>query len=215
MQFTKDGYGIIGISFLVWLIILTGFLVTGNPLLRGLSVIAVVLFAFVCYFFRDPERKIPTGEHLIVSPADGTVVGIKPVFDDQYFHSEVNQVSIFLSVFNVHVNRLPLSGKIDHLKYFPGKFLAAWNEKASLENEQMHIGISDSRTKILMKQIAGLIARRIICRLAEQDSVIRGERFGMIKFGSRVDLLLTKNVKILVNVKDTVKGGETVLGEIR
>jgi phosphatidylserine decarboxylase len=183
--------------------------------LKWLSIIAVVLFVFVCYFFRDPQRTIPSGENRIVSPADGTVVGIKTVRDDTYLKTEVTQVSIFLSVFNVHINRIPISGKISYFKYFSGKFLAAWNEKASIENEQTHLVIENGKIKLVMKQIAGLIARRIICRVAQGDQVTRGDRFGMIKFGSRVDLLLPKNVAIRVKLKDTVTGGESIIGEIQ
>lgn len=174
-----------------------------------------VLTLFIAYFFRDPEREIPGGENDIVSPGDGHVVSIVEEEENYFIHGQVKRISIFLSVFDVHVNRIPISGKVDFLKYKPGSFKAAFREDASSINEQSIIGItSQNGKKILFKQIAGLIARRIIFRLRENQSVIRGERFGLIRFGSRVDLLAPLDVEILVKKGQRVYGGKTIIGRI-
>lgn len=169
----------------------------------------------VIYFFRDPERRIPMDENAIVSPADGKVVLIKEVYEDQFLKSDAIQVSIFLSVFNVHVNRIPLSGVVKYFRYMKGSFLAAFNHEASVKNEQTVIGIEGDKGKLLFKQIAGLLARRIVFNPKENDSVVKGDRCGIIKFGSRVDMIFQKNVDIRVRVGDNVVGGETVIGFIR
>ena len=139
---------------------------------------------------------------------------VKEVSFPELSDEKLIQVSVFLSVFDVHINRIPISGVVDEIKYYPGKFLAAWNEKASLENEQTLISIDTGSKKIYFKQIAGLIARRIVWKLEPGQSVSAGERFGLIRFGSRVDILLPLNSEIRVKVGDKVKGGETVIGII-
>ncbi len=181
--------------------------------LKILSVILAIVFLFNFYFFRDPERVIPSGENLILSPADGTVVLIEEVEEPYYFKEKVLRVSIFLSVFNVHVNRIPVKGKVEFVKYIKGKFLVAFADKASEENEQSIIGIRHEKGKILFKQIAGIIARRIVYNVEEGDSVSAGDRFGLIRYGSRVDVFFPKNTKLNVKLKDKVVGGESILGE--
>jgi phosphatidylserine decarboxylase len=171
---------------------------------------AVLAFftAFVFYFFRDPDRVIPTEPGAIVSPADGRVV---VVTDESNAGRPGTRVSIFLAIWNVHVNRAPEAGTIVKLDYRPGKFLAAMRERASLENEQNVISLSTKSGEILFKQIAGLIARRVVCWKKAGDAVQRGERIGLVRFGSRVDLWVPRGVEILVSVGDNVKGGSSML----
>ncbi len=171
-----------------------------------------ILTLFNLFFFRDPERHPPNDPHAIISPADGTIVEIKETEEPEYFHGKVRQISIFLSVFNVHVNRIPISGKIDYLAYHKGKFLAAFKEKASLDNEQTAIGISDPYgRRVLFKQIAGLIARRIVYHVSEGQEVTAGQRMGLIRYGSRVDVFFDLSARVLVKKGQKVVGGETVL----
>jgi phosphatidylserine decarboxylase len=183
--------------------------------LKIVTIIIGIIFLFNFYFFRDPERSIPAGEDLILSPADGTVVDINEVEESYYFNAKVKKVSIFLSVFDVHVNRIPVTGKIELVRYIKGKFRLAFVDKASEENEQSIIGIRHRKGKILFKQIAGIIARRIIYHIEEEDSVTAGDRFGLIRYGSRVDIFFPDNVELKINLKDKVFGGETVIGEFK
>ncbi len=168
---------------------------------------------FIVYFFRDPDRSIPNDENTILSPGDGKVVQIIEVEENTYLQSKARQVSIFLSVFDVHINRIPISGKVGYFNYLKGKYSFAFYPKASIVNEQTIIGIEDGYRKILFKQIAGILARRIVCNIREGAAVERGKRFGMIKFGSRVDVLMPLDVEIMVTKNQKVKGGETVLGK--
>jgi len=181
--------------------------------LRIITAGFALIFLFNFYFFRDPERLIPAGDDLILSPADGKVVMIEEVEEAEFLKEKVTRVSIFLSVFNVHVNRIPVTGKVTYLRYLEGKFFVAFADKASEENEQSIIGIEHARGKILFKQIAGIIARRIVYHLNLGDQVSAGKRFGLIRYGSRVDVYFPKNTTIRVKLNDTVAGGETVLGE--
>lgn len=178
---------------------------------RSIGFFFGLLAAFTVYFFRDPEREIPQGEGLIVSPADGTVVGIDDVPNAPFLDGPAKRVSIFLSILNVHINRSPISGKVAYRNYNPGKFLPANCDKASLDNEQNSIGIDDGGYKVLVRQIAGIIARRILCWVNPGDSVTRGERFGLIRFGSRTEILMPPTAVVLVQNGDKVKGGETVI----
>ena len=174
-----------------------------------------VLLLFVLFFFRDPERTISEGKGIVVSPADGNVIVIKDIYEPDYLKQDVKQISIFLSVFNVHVNRTPIGGTVETVKYNPGKFLVASVDKASLDNEQTGMVISDGKNKVLVKQIAGLIARRIVCYAKTGDTVKAGERYGLIRFGSRVDLFLPKNTDLMVKVGDRIKGARDVIGVIK
>ena len=176
---------------------------------------SLALTLFVLFFFRDPERTIPEGQGVVVSPADGKVIVIKDIYEPDYLKQEVRQVSIFLSVFNVHVNRAPLGGTVETVRYNPGKFLVASVDKASLDNEQTGMVISDGKNKVLVKQIAGLIARRIVCYAKPGDRVMAGERYGLIRFGSRVDLFLPKGTDLMVKVGDRIKGARDVIGVIK
>lgn len=172
----------------------------------GVGVIATL---FIAWFFRDPERVIPADDRLVVSPADGKVVVVEPRED-----GAGTQVSIFLSVFDVHVNRAPVGGKVTAVEYRRGKFMAANVRRASIENEQNVLTFESAAGPIICKQIAGLIARRIVCWVEAGSQLARGARFGLIKFGSRVDLLLPPGVRVDVSPGDRVKGGESVIGRI-
>jgi len=182
---------------------------------KHMGYVAFALFLFVLFFFRDPERTISEGKGIVVSPADGKVIVIKDIYEPDYLKQDVKQISIFLSVFNVHVNRTPIGGTVETVKYNPGKFLVASVDKASLDNEQTGMVISDGKNKVLVKQIAGLIARRIVCYAKTGDTVKAGERYGLIRFGSRVDLFLPKNTDLMVKVGDRIKGARDVIGVIK
>jgi phosphatidylserine decarboxylase len=199
-----------GWPFIIPLSIVTGLLFAFGW--KNTALVSLVLTLFVLFFFRDPERTIPEGKGLVVSPADGKVIVIKDIYEPAYLKQEVKQISIFLSVFNVHVNRAPIGGAIEVVKYNPGKFHVASVDKASLDNEQTSMVIAAGKDKILVKQIAGLIARRIVCYARPGDTIKTGERYGLIRFGSRVDIFLPKTAEIRVRLGDRVKGGEDVIG---
>ena len=167
-----------------------------------------LMAAFCLYFFRDPEREIPGGA-VAVSPADGKVVGLQPSGDGG------RRVSVFLNIFDVHVNRMPVSGRITAFEYRPGKFRLANRESASLENEQTSLTIESGSATVVVRQIAGLVARRIVCHKSKGDVVKKGERFGLIKFGSRVDILLGPEWDLLVRLGERVKGGSSILARRR
>jgi phosphatidylserine decarboxylase len=167
----------------------------------GYTVLALTLF--VLFFFRDPERTVPEGK------------GVVDIYEPDYLKQDVKQVSIFLSVFNVHVNRAPIGGAVESVRYNPGKFHVASVDKASLDNEQTGMVISDGKNKVLVKQIAGLIARRIVCYAKQGDTLSAGERYGLIRFGSRVDLFLPKSTDLMVKVGDRIKGSRDVIGVIK
>lgn len=169
-----------------------------------IGILFYALAAFCLYFFRDPER-IPSPDEVIFSPADGKVVSVRQISPEE------TRISIFLNIFNVHVNRAPISGKITEVLYRKGRFLVASHEAASVENEQNTLVIDGRRGRVICRQIAGLIARRIVCYKQAGDSVLAGERIGYIKFGSRVDVLFGPEWKAAVNVGDKVSAGTTVL----
>lgn len=179
---------------------------------------SAILFLFTCFtafFFRDPLRRISPDPSELVSPADGHVISVDRVFEPDFFGSEVQRVSIFLSVFDVHVNRSPLEGNITYTRYREGKFLAAFNEKASQDNERNSFGIEGNGRKVMVVQIAGLIARRIVCWKGLGDSVAKGGKIGMIKFGSRTDLLFPDDFEVSVRKGQRVRGGLDVIAKIR
>lgn len=186
----------------------------GRVLLFGL---AAFVLAFTLYFFRDPIRTPPQGaSDLLLSPADGKIVVVQPVeYEPLYLKGPATQVSIFLSPLNVHVNRAPADGVIEYDEYVPGDYLVAWHPKASEKNERSQLGLRHpSGTKVLFKQIAGAVARRIVYHISEGDTVRAGERFGIVKFGSRMDVLVPPHVRIDARVGDRVQAGVTVLGHI-
>lgn len=179
----------------------------------ALTIIAVLILLFHFFFFRDPDRETPQGDGLIISPADGHVIKIDEVDEVIYFKERVRRISIFLSVFDVHVNRMPVSGKVDYVAYKKGKFLAAFADDASHVNEMSLVGVDTGKGRILFKQIAGLIARRIIYNVKEGDTAVAGERYGLIRYGSRVDMFFPLSVKINVKLKQAVRCGSTIIGE--
>jgi phosphatidylserine decarboxylase len=166
-----------------------------------------IVAAFVCFFFRNPARRIPEEKNLIVSPADGKIVRISPINGGE------QAISIFLNIFNVHVNRSPIAGRVLQVEYKRGKFKAAFDDEASQVNEQNIIAIAGQDIRIVVRQIAGLIARRVVCWKKPGANLQRGELIGLIRFGSRVDIVLPGHVKILVKVGDKVKGGSSIIGE--
>ena len=179
-----------------------------------LAFLLTVLALWVVYFFRDPERVGERGERLVISPADGRVVMITEVDEPAYLAARATRISIFMNVFNVHVNRYPVSGTVCYLHYNKGKFINAAHEKASLENEQMSVGIDTGRERVLVRQIAGLIARRIANYAREGARVTQGERMGIIRFGSRVDVFVPVGSAVRVPVGTVTAAGTTVIAEL-
>jgi phosphatidylserine decarboxylase len=179
---------------------------------QGLGIALVLLGLFVLYFFRDPERALPADPAAVVSPADGRVVAI---VEESLDGRPGRRLSVFLSIWDVHVNRAPLAGRIEKIEYRPGRFYAAMRSRASTENEQNVIQLETERGRIVCKQIAGWIARRVLCWKAEGDRVARGERIGMIRFGSRVDLWLPAEAEIAVERGQHVRAGSSVLARWR
>ncbi len=173
-----------------------------------------VLTLFMLYFFRDPERTTPEGDSIFVSPADGKVILIQNVDEGKYIKSSTLQVSIFMSPLNVHVNRSPCDGAVESVVHTPGKFLSAFKHEASLQNENIAMLLDTKYGKVLVRQVAGSVARRAVCRVKPGDTLKKGQRYGIIKFSSRLDVFLPKDVNIKVKVGDKVKAGETVIGEI-
>jgi phosphatidylserine decarboxylase len=178
----------------------------------SLSVLGLLVTGFICFFFRDPDRLVPTGEGLIVSPADGKVIKVEPVEQTPYFEGACKRISVFMSVFNVHVNRAPHEGTIRQVDYYPGKFFSANLDKASKENEHNALLLESPAGKpVAFVQIAGLVARRIICAVQPGDAIKRGQRFGMICFGSRLDIYLPPDTEIRVTVGDKVQAGSSII----
>ena len=218
MKFHREGY----ISLL--LVILVGVILVGTAhYFKGTSNIlpymayamAGILLITILQFFRSPQRVISRYDNTILCPADGKVVIIEEAEEPEYFKGRRLQVSVFMSPVNVHVNRNPISGVIKFFKYHPGKYLVAWNPKSSTLNERTTIVIQTTDgIEVLMRQIAGALARRIVWYVNEGDHVLQGDEYGFIKFGSRVDLFLPLDAKINVKVGDKVKGGITVLGKL-
>ena len=215
-MFTKYGYNTIGVVAVITLLLITlSFFVQSNPLKVVILIAAAVLLFLTLNFFRDPERKTPQKEGIIVAPADGKIIVIRKNLTNSFVGEHCNQISIFMSPLNVHVNRIPVSGKVEYLKYYEGKFIAAFEDKASENNERMEIGIVTEKGKILFTQIAGFLARRIVNELKIGDTVTIGNRFGMIKFGSRVDIIVPDDWEPLVKMDESVSAGETILFELK
>jgi phosphatidylserine decarboxylase len=170
------------------------------------------LALFVAYFFRNPERSIPTDEGLILSPADGKIMEINTVWEDRYLKSSAIQVRIFLSLFNVHVNRVPFPGRVEWLSRSGSTYLPAYKKEAGTSNVSNYVGIHSAKGKIMVVQITGLVARRLVCWLKLGDQVQSGERLGLIKFGSCTELYLPVSTEILVQPGEKVRGGETIIG---
>jgi phosphatidylserine decarboxylase len=173
----------------------------------------LALAIFILWFFRNPDRDVPTDPRAIVSPADGKVLSVEPVFESRVLKADVQRISIFMGLTDVHVNRIPYDGRIMGVYYHPGKFFSAFKDKASLDNEQQALLLETTGGKqLLFIQIAGFVARRIVTWVREGDRVERGNRYGLIRFGSRMDVYLPRETKVTVKVGDRVAGGSSVLG---
>lgn len=215
MSIHREGYRTIAISvFLFGILNFISFtILSGNTpwLSFAIFFITIGLLLFVLSFFRVPVRSHTTGEDLIICPADGKVVAIEKIIDEEYFKDERIQVSIFMSPLNVHLNRSSISGKVLYSQYHPGKFLVAWHPKSSTENERHSVVIENGKGIILIKQIAGAVARRICNYCLPDQQIEQGEELGFIKFGSRVDVLLPLNAVIKVQINEMVQNGVTTL----
>lgn len=213
-MFTKYGYSTIGVAAIISFVLISLSFFSSNQTLKYFLIfLPLLMMIFTLNFFRDPERVTPKDGRLIISPADGKIIVIKNVEENNYLHSRGKQISIFMSPLNVHVNRIPISGKIEYLKYQEGKFIKAFDDKASLDNERMEIGISSKFGKVFFTQVAGFVARRIVTDLNVGDEVFCGRRFGMIKFGSRVDIVVPESFVLKAKLGDNVSAGETILFE--
>jgi phosphatidylserine decarboxylase len=218
MTIHKEGYKIL----LVLLVILTGinlvvyYYVPNNTAFQyAFLTFSVLFYLLILQFFRNPKRTISLNERHVVAPADGKVVVIEEVIETEYFNDKRRQISIFMSPVNVHINRNPVEGVVKYFKYHAGKYLVAWHPKSSTENERTTIVVkAKNEVEILMRQIAGALAKRIVWYVKEGQEVSQGEEFGFIKFGSRVDVFLPLTAKILVNIGDKTKGGVTVIAEL-
>lgn len=216
-MFAKEGYATITVVVLFSVIVC----VIADYFLDGwlrfvIWALMGILSLLIIYFFRDPDRTPVEGLDLILSPADGKVVQIREINEDVYLKDKATQISIFLSPLDVHVNRNPVGGMLEYVKYHPGEYLMAWNEHSSELNERADFGVKHpSGTKILFRQITGFLARRIVYRIGEGDELQAGARFGIMKFGSRMDVVVPANVDISIKEGDRTRAAETVLGRIR
>ncbi len=208
MVIVKDGYPFIIAAVILTLIVFYFFGISA-------AIIPGVLAVFFIYFFRNPSRSMPYDPNILYSPADGTVMAVEDIFDDEYLNEPATKVTVFLSVFNVHVNRSPIDGEIKYQRYTCGQFVPAYKKSASFENERHAIGLDNGRMRILVTQVAGLLARRIVSWVTLGHQMKQGECYGMIKFGSSTELVVPKNVEITVKKGDTVVGGVTVMGRIK
>ena len=205
----REGYIYIAAALFLAVVMYFGFGV-------AVAVPFVVLACYFTYFFRNPDRTIPTDEHLVVSPADGTVQDVVELEDDDFVKGPCTKIIIFLSVFNVHVNRSPIAGEIKCQKYVCGRFRPAYKDEVGFENERHMLGIENEKGfRVTVTQIAGILARRIVSWVTLDDNMSKGQVYGLIKFGSCTDLVVPRNVEVLVKKGDKVRGGESVLGRIK
>ena len=205
----REGYVYIAAALFLAVVMYFGFGV-------AVAVPFVVLACYFTYFFRNPDRTIPTDEHLVVSPADGTVLDVVELEDDDFVKGPCTKIIIFLSVFNVHVNRSPIAGEIKCQKYVCGRFRPAYKDEVGFENERHMLGIENEKGfRVTVTQIAGILARRIVSWVTLDDNMSKGQVYGLIKFGSCTELVVPRNVEVLVKKGDKVRGGESVLGRIK
>ena len=212
-MFHKEGFNIIIISFFVTVIfgVLSEYLIESKNLKTALQVVILIILILVLQFFRNPNRPVLGKKDLLVSPVDGKIVSISEIYEDEYFNDKRLQISIFMSPINVHVTRFPVSGKIIYSKYHPGKYLVAWHPKSSKLNERTTIVIENQFLgKVMYRQIAGTVARRIVNYAIENQTAVQGEDAGFIKFGSRVDIFLPPDTKLKIKNGQKVKGGITL-----
>ena len=212
---TKYGLDVaIPILIIALAVVIIGFFVSNVPLRIILITVGLGTLLFTLNFFRDPDRTTPDVPGGIISPADGKIVNISEIDEPEFLGGRALQVCIFMSPLNVHVNRFPVSGTVEFFRYVEGRYVMAFEDKASDLNERTLIGINTGEFKVLFKQIAGFVARRIVCPLTVGDSAVVGRRFGMIKFGSRVDVLMPLDADIKVSMDQHVVAGETVLATV-
>ena len=205
----REGYIYIAAALFLAVVMYFGFGV-------AVAVPFVVLACYFTYFFRNPDRTIPTDEHLVVSPADGTVQDVVELEDDDFVKGPCTKIIIFLSVFNVHVNRSPIAGEIKCQKYVCGRFRPAYKDEVGFENDRHMLGIENEKGfRVTVTQIAGILARRIVSWVTLDDNMSKGQVYGLIKFGSCTELVVPRNVEVLVKKGDKVRGGESVLGRIK
>ena len=221
MKINKEGYKIISVSGLICLVLWALIYYfqsqhSGIGLLVTSAVILIAFWFFIVAFFREPRRVKIHDPELIFSPCDGRVVVTEVVYEDEYLKEEMLQISIFMSITNIHMNWLPVGGQVEYYKYHPGRFLIAWHPKSSTENERTTTVVKlENEKKILFRQVAGLIARRIVSYIKVGDKVSQNDVFGFIKFGSRIDVLVPKNSELLVEIGDPVVGSQTPLVRLR
>lgn len=214
MSFAREGMVfIVGGAVAVVIVILLALAFRSWPLWVA-GVLLLIVTIWIAYFFRDPERTGPRGDHLVIAPADGRIVMITPVEEPDFVRGRAIRISIFMNIFNVHVNRYPVSGAVTYERYNAGKFFNAAAEKASLENEQMSVGLEHDGQRVLVRQIAGLVARRIVTYARLGVTAVQGERMGIIRFGSRVDVFVPPDATILARVGERPLAGTTVLAEL-
>jgi len=215
MRFAREGYPFIGAGLVLAALGWTGW-ATGFAGLFGqvLAATLTVLALFILWFFRDPERVDPAGAGLVLAPGEGRVIVVEDAEEPTYLGGPARKVSIFLSVFDVHVQRAPVAGTVEHRVYRPGTYAVAWKDKASEDNEQASLGLATPHGRVLVRQIAGLVARRIVTYPSEGQSVERGERIGLIRFGSRVDLFLPLEWEVTCAVGDRARVGATPLARL-
>lgn len=213
---TRYGYFTVGIVALIAIIlIIAGILIQNNFIRYPLILVALLILVFTLNFFRDPERTTPQNENAVISPADGEIILIKELENHKYIGEQAWQISIFMSPLNVHVNRVPINGNVDYLHYHEGEYLVAFHEKADERNERNEIGIMSKHGKVFFTQVAGAVARRIVSELELGQDVTAGEKFGMIKFGSRSDVVVSKKWNVKVKIGDKVTAGETLLYDLQ
>ena len=214
MNFAREGYLFIGIATLAAVAAFALALARRSWALWLLAVVVTLIALWVAYFFRDPERTGDRGAQLVLAPADGRLIMMTEVDEPAFVKGRALRMSIFMNVFNVHVNRYPVDGTVSYVHYNKGKFINAAAEKSSLENEQMSVGIESGQHRVLVRQIAGLIARRIVTYSKVGEVVRQGDRMGLIRFGSRVDVFVPADARLLAKVGDLTTAGTTVLAEL-
>ena len=213
-MFHKEGFKIIRNTTISLLIIngIAWYIFDESIIIKLLTFTSVIVIILILQFFRNPKRDINLNSNHIIAPADGKIVVLEETIEHEYFKDKRIQISIFMSPFNVHVNRYPISGEVKFTKYHPGKFLVAWHPKSSTENERTTIVVENEKTgPILLRQIAGAVAKRIVLYAKKGEKCSQGQDMGFIKFGSRVDLFLPLDAKINIKLNDIVKGGQTII----
>lgn len=216
MKIHKQGLPVIAIASSVFAILMAAVILFVNQSFVQIPVIVVliIIYLLIWWFFRIPDRKFINNDRLVYAPADGKIVVIEKTMEDEYFKDERIQISIFMSPLDVHVNYYPFGGTIAYTRYHPGRYLVAWHPKSSLENERNTVVIVNNESKILIRQIAGILARRIITNAKQNEDVKQGGELGFIRFGSRVDLFLPKTAKITAQLNQTARAMKTVIAEL-